>query len=110
MKGKLAIFALAVAIACALTMGAFAADVKATVVGKVSVQNNVASIQVKEAKDDTGKALGDLAGKSLKVVGSKCADVSKLNGKDVEAKGTVKNNNTEIEVTEVKEKAPTAQK
>ncbi len=106
MKGKLATFALAIAIACVLSMGAFAADVKATVVGKVSVQNNVASIQVKEAKDDTGKALADLAGKSLKVVGSKSADVCKLNGKDVEAKGTVKNNNTEIEVTEVKEKAP----
>ncbi|MCX8065750.1 MAG: hypothetical protein N3G21_11365 [Candidatus Hydrogenedentes bacterium] len=107
-KGML--LAVTLLIAGALTMSAFAADIKATVSGKVSVQNNIASIQVKEAKDDAGKAIADLAGKTLKVVGAKSADVVKLNGKDVEAKGTVKNNNTEIEVTEVKEKPATTQK
>lgn len=107
---KRILLVVALTIAGLLTMSAFAGDVKATIYGKVSVQNNVASIQVKEAKDDTGKAIADLAGKNLKVIGAKSADVVKLNGKDVEAKGTVKNNNTEIEVTEVKEKPAPTQK
>jgi hypothetical protein len=109
MVKKLSILAVAIAVAFVLSVGAYAADVKATVSGKVTVQNNAASIQVKEAKDDSGKAIADLAGKTLKVVGAKSADAVKLNGKDVEAKGTVKNN-AEIDLTAIAEKAAAPKK
>lgn len=94
---------IALAVALFISMNSFAADVKATVTGKVSVQNNVASIAVSEAKDASGKAIADLNGKTLKVIGAKSADVVKLSGKEVIAEGTVKNN-AEIDVTSVKEK------
>lgn len=106
---KYQVLGIALLIALCISLSGFAADVKATVTGKVSVQNNVASISVTEAKDATGKAIADLNGKSLKVIGAKSADVVKLAGKEVVAEGTVKNN-TEIDVTSVKEKACATEK
>jgi len=110
MLKRLSVITFAMVVAFVLTAGAFAADVQATVTGKVSVQNNAASIQVKEAKDSSGKALADLAGKTLKVVGAKSADAVKLSGKDVEATGIVKNNNTEIDLSAIKECAAAQKK
>ncbi len=89
-----------IAVFCSVAM---AADTVATVTGKVSVANNVPSIAVTAAKDASGKALADLAGKTLTVIGEKAADVAKLNGKTVEATGALKENNTKIEVTNCKE-------
>jgi len=101
---KYQILGIALAVALFISLSSFAADVNATITGKVSVQNNVASIAVSEAKDASGKAIADLNGKSLKVIGAKAGDVVKLDGKEVTASGTVKNN-AEIDVISVKEKA-----
>lgn len=101
---KFTTFALAVAIALAFSGAAFAADV----IGKVEVKDKVCSIKVSEAKGDDGKAIDALKGKDLKVVGAKCADVEKLAGKEVTAKGAIKDN-TSIDVASVAEqKAPAA--
>lgn len=104
---KYQVLGIALALALIVSLSGFAGDVKATVCGKVSVQNDVASIAVSEAKDASGKDITDLKGKTLKVVGAKSADVVKLNGKEVTAEGTVKNN-AEIDVTSVKEKTATS--
>lgn len=65
-----------------------------TVDGKVAVktENNVktVSITVTAAKDGEGKAVADLAGKTLTVSGAKVADVEKLADKTVTATGMVK--------------------
>jgi uncharacterized cupredoxin-like copper-binding protein len=102
---KLSGVALAVLFVASICLSAMAADTVATVTGTVSVANNVPSIKVESAKGADGKAIADLAGKSLTVVGAKVADVSKMSGKKVEATGTLKENNTQIDVTSCKEAA-----
>ncbi len=96
---KLVTLAVAVALVVAFSGVAMAADVT----GKVEVKDKVVSIKVAEAKGDDGKAIDALKGKDLKVAGAKVADVEKLSGKEVEAKGAIKDN-TEIDVTSVAEK------
>lgn len=91
------------------------ADVKADVTGKVLVktvkkentETKETSILVQEAKDSEGKELASLKNKSLKVVGANVAAVEKLSWKTVIAKGTVKANQTEIDVASVTEKPQT---
>jgi hypothetical protein len=93
----------------ALVAPAYAADLVVTAKGKVEVKEKVVSINIVSAKGPDGKAVADLAGKTLKVTGAKVADVEKLAGKEVEVKGTVKGE--EIDVTMVIEiKAPVAPK
>ena len=95
--------------AVALVAPAYAADLVVTAKGKVEVKEKVVSIKIAEAKGADGKAVADLAGKTLKVTGAKVADVEKLAGKEVEVKGTVKG--ADIDVTAVAEvKAPVAPK
>lgn len=80
----------------------------ATVVGKVEVKTvgavKTCTIAVASATGADGKAIDALKGKALKVVGAKCADVEKLVGKNVEAKGTLKEKDTQIDVATVAEK------
>lgn len=80
----------------------------AEVTGKVESGASGTSIKATSVKGDDGAAIASLAGKSLKVVGAKVADVAKMAGKDVIAKGTLKSNNTEIEVTSVAPAATTS--
>ncbi|GEM_PF-4647452 len=92
-------------------------DAVTHVVGKVSVKTEkvgdadvkVPYIVVAEAKAEDGKLVLDLVGKSLKVTGPKAAEVEKLDGKEVEAKGVVKDEKT-IEVQTVAEKKPLEKK
>jgi hypothetical protein len=114
MKKVVTLAAILVAVAIAgYGFNAFAADVKATVTGKVEVKAEkvdgkdvkVTSIAVAEAKGEDNKAIADLKGKVLKVVGAKVADVEKLAGKEVEAKGVVKEAK-EMDVTSVVDKTP----
>jgi len=100
---KLVTIAVAVALAMSFTGVAFAAEV----IGKVDCKDKVCSIKVSEAKGDDGKAIDALKGKDLKVIGAKAADVQKLAGKEVLAKGAIKDNK-EIDVASVAEKAPAA--
>jgi len=101
--------------------GAFAADIaketKATVMGKIEVKTEkmankevkVAYITVSEAKGMDGKAMSNLVGKTLKVVGAKAMDAEKLAGKEATLTGTIKGNT--IQATQVMEKkaaAPTS--
>jgi DNA/RNA endonuclease YhcR with UshA esterase domain len=84
-----------------------------TVVGKVAVKtemvdgkkSKIVSIVVSEANDEEGAAVADLNAKSLEVTGDKAADVQKLDGKEVEAKGVVTEMKS-IEVESVMEKNP----
>lgn len=92
-----------VAVTMAFAGVAFAADGPVTATGKIEVKDKVSMLKISEAKGADGKAVADLAGKDLKVVGAKAADAEKLGGKEVEAKGTVKG--AEIDVTAIAEKA-----
>ena len=99
---KVLVMGILMAVTLAFVGAAYAADVAATVTGKVEVKDKVCSIKVAEAKGADGKAIADLKDKVLKVVGAKCADVEKLVGKNVEAKGTVKG--ADLDVASVAEK------
>jgi len=102
---KILTLATVMVFALSLVGVAYAADVS----GKVEVKEKVCSIKVSEAKGDDGKVIADLKGKDLKVTGAKCADVEKLAGKEVEAKGKIKDNK-EIDVASVAEKKAPAPK
>ncbi len=131
---KLVTVAVVLAVAVALSYGAYAAEAapaakaaapaaKAAapaakpaaakpvmVVGKIEVKTEkvgekeakVPYLTVAEAKEGA-KEVAALKGKVLKVVGPKVADAEKLAGKEVEAKGVVKEDK-EIDVTLVVEK------
>jgi hypothetical protein len=90
--------------AVALVAPAYAADLAVSATGKVEVKDKVASIKITEAKGTDGKPVAELAGKVLKVIGAKAADVEKLAGKEVEVKGVVKG--AEIDVASVAAVAP----
>jgi len=88
---------------------AFAADLKASVTGKVTKGEKSTTIKVDTAKGEDGKDIADLKGKDIEVKGDKLADVQKLAGKDVTAKGAV-TDNASINVTSVEEKKAEAAK
>jgi len=104
---KVMVLAVIGVFALSMIGAAYAADVKATVAGKISVADKVASVKVSEAKGDDGKAIADLAGKSLTISGAKAADAVKLAGKDAVIKGTVKDGK-DIAATDVAEKKAAA--
>jgi hypothetical protein len=129
MKAKhLLVVALGAVVGMALCAIAYAAEtvpparkavpvVKADVEGKVTVktvkvagkEQKEVSIVVSEAKGTDGKPLPELTGKSLRVLGTKVADVEKLADKQVIATGTLERKNKAIGVTAVTEKpAPPA--
>ncbi|HOH28164.1 MAG TPA: hypothetical protein PLC40_00690 [Candidatus Hydrogenedentes bacterium] len=88
-----------VSVVLAFTGAAFAAEVT----GKVEASGANTSIKATSVKADDGTAMLSLAGKTIKVVGTKSGDVAKLVNKKVVAKGTLKAENTEIDVTSVSE-------
>jgi len=91
----------------ALAADAAAKEPTVTVTGKVDVKDNAGAktvtLTVTEAKGEDGNPIPNTKGAVLNVEGPKTADVGKLAGKTVEAKGTVKGGRS-IEVTSVKAK------
>lgn len=78
------------------------------IIGKAEVQtaNNAktVSIAIEDAKGYGAKEMAALKGKALTVMGPKAPEVEKLAGKEIEATGVLKENDTQIEVTFVMEK------
>ncbi len=111
---------LAFGLVCVSTLALAAAQepqhVKADVTGRVLVKAPPAAkagatsktepakevvILVVKATGTDGKDLAGMAGKSLKVIGTKVADVEKLANKEVVAKGILKEENKALDVESV---------
>lgn len=96
------------------TPSAKPAEKQATVTGQVQVktemiggkQEKVPYISVSEAKTESGQAIAGIKGSTLKVTGSKVAEVQNMNGKHVEVKGNLEQQNKTIDVASVSPAKP----
>ena len=115
MKTRFVATALALAVCfMGISVMAHAADAPkaSTVTGKAVCKSETkdgkttkeCSITVATATGPDGKAVADLAGKSLKATGAKAGDIEKLNDKEVVAKGVISADKTSIEIESVMEK------
>ncbi len=86
--------------------GKIAPPAISTLTGKLEVKDKVVSLAVASAKGADGKDLPALKGKTLKLTGPKAAEAEKLAGKEVEVKGMLKNNDTEVTAMSVTEAKP----
>ena len=78
-------------------------DVKVFATGKPSVKERAVLVNITTACGENGASLNNIKGTSLTVVGLKVADVKKLQGKEVELRGTIRDGK-EFDVASVAEK------
>jgi len=80
-----------------------AEEISVFATGTASKKDDVVSIKITGAREQNGVSLIRMKDKSLKVVGKNVWAVEKLIEKDIEIRGTIKDD-TEIDVTWIKEK------
>lgn len=108
MKRSIATLTLAAVFCCGMVFAADTAVEHALLYGKVDVktENNAKTITltVTNAMSHKVKDIAALKGKTLVLTGPKSADIEKFAGKEIEAAGILKENETQFEVTYVLEK------